>query len=421
MSSVPPITTSEAASTDPDVPVDTFVLRPNHQPPSILDTVFVSKRSKRAVYATTTDANHKTCLWKVRRDGQLELVASIGWECSVQTSNAIGQDSLGNMSGQVKNVVMVNYGGRAMQAGEFLRKGTGWLHSNSKAFSVDKIEYKWKSGNGIVNTHDGVDSHHQSLFCNDMWKIWRCVVASPGISNAHPHPRMARVNSGIGDHAMSRALTDESICNERCAEPPRNMGDPPLSTGYPSPLANLSLSSPLTRSTADSGTKIGPNPYRKSSESFGAPIPPSTSKARGMISLLFFPAPSTLLARFVPPQVGLIHHELALFSPLYASIPVPSSSPYASRGDIESNTKLLENLLVSAILLVTGKGEWRQVKSLADPDALQAVFMAEARGDLPPYTSRVGRIRPPHMAFRSDASRMNRSREPESVQRPRTT
>ena len=129
MPSVPPFTMSEAAHTYAAGPVDTFVLRPNSHPPSILDTVFVSKRSRRAVYATTTNPARETCLWKVGRNGQLALVAKIDWECSVQANNVVSDGSLRNVSGQVKKVSMVSFGGRVGRADEFLRKGKGWFNS----------------------------------------------------------------------------------------------------------------------------------------------------------------------------------------------------------------------------------------------------------------------------------------------------
>ncbi|KAG8819141.1 hypothetical protein FRC19_010079 [Serendipita sp. 401] len=114
-------------------------------------------------------------------------------------------------------------------------------------------------------------------------------------------------------------------------------------------------------------------------------LSPSTSSTRALLApLLAAPAPPTILARFAPPQLGLTHNELALFPSIF-------SSP-----DQDQNRLLLENLLLSAVLVAVNKGEWKNVQSLADREALEAVFVAEAKGELPPYTTRVGQaIRPP--------------------------
>lgn len=420
MPSVPPFTISEAAHTYAAGPVDTFVLRPNSHPPSILDTVFVSKRSRRAVYATTTDAAHETCLWKVRRDGQLAPVAKIGWEYSVQTSNVVGDGSLRNVSGQTKKAIMVSHGGRVMRAGEFLRKGKGWFNSDSKVFSVDEAEYKWKSGNENASTSDGIYARSQSTSYHEMWKIWRCVAASPATST---QPPQITTTDPTSLRALSGGFAREASRNVGTV-PSFAASTVPPSTGFhPQLLDDLSSRPPLPPLDVESVPLADESSHR---QSFGAAhdtLSPSTSKVRAIISpLLSAPAPPTLLARFAPPQLGLLHHELALFPPVYASIPAPSSGACASGVDIVSKEVLLENLLLSAILLVTNKGEWKQVKSLADPDALQAVFVAEARGEVPPYTSRVGRVGPPLAGFGSNVSQRTRSRaHSQPLERPRTT
>ncbi|CAG7849796.1 SubName: Full=Uncharacterized protein {ECO:0000313/EMBL:CCA72962.1} [Serendipita indica DSM 11827] len=395
MPSVPPFTISEAAHTYAAGPVDTFVLRPNSHPPSILDTVFVSKRSRRAVYATTTDAAHETCLWKVRRDGQLAPVAKIGWEYSVQTSNVVGDGSLRNVSGQTKKAIMVSHGGRVMRAGEFLRKGKGWFNSDSKVFSVDEAEYKWKSGNENASTSDGIYARSQSTSYHEMWKIWRCVAASPATST---QPPQITTTDPTSLRALSGGFAREASRNVGTV-PSFAASTVPPSTGFhPQLLDDLSSRPPLPPLDVESVPLADESSHR---QSFGAAhdtLSPSTSK------------------------LGLLHHELALFPPVYASIPAPSSGACASGVDIVSKEVLLENLLLSAILLVTNKGEWKQVKSLADPDALQAVFVAEARGEVPPYTSRVGRVGPPLAGFGSNVSPRTRSRaHSQPLERPRTT
>jgi hypothetical protein len=107
-------------------PADTFVLRPNGQI-SILDTVFVSKRSRRAVYATTTRGPH-TSLWRVAASGTMTEMARIDWEYEVRVASA-GDGSLRNSTQPTKRCSVLTFRGRMVRTEEFLRKGRGWFSS----------------------------------------------------------------------------------------------------------------------------------------------------------------------------------------------------------------------------------------------------------------------------------------------------
>jgi len=124
MSGAPPFTIANA--THAYTPVDTLVLRSNGQI-SILDAVFVSKRSQRAVYATTTRGPH-TSLWRVGASGTMTEMARIDWEHEIRATSA-GDGSLRNSNQPTKRCPMVTFGGRTMRTEEFLQKGRGWFSS----------------------------------------------------------------------------------------------------------------------------------------------------------------------------------------------------------------------------------------------------------------------------------------------------
>ncbi|KIJ34308.1 hypothetical protein M422DRAFT_35145 [Sphaerobolus stellatus SS14] len=81
-----------------------------------------------------------------------------------------------------------------------------------------------------------------------------------------------------------------------------------------------------------------------------------------------------MLAAFVPPQKLAFKAELAVF---------PNSFD------------VIDHIVLTAILLVTEKNEWRISQSALSHAALQASLKAEIRGTLPPYTPSDGRYRPP--------------------------
>ena len=95
-------------------------------------------------------------------------------------------------------------------------------------------------------------------------------------------------------------------------------------------------------------------------------------------SSLRAPAPPSLLARFAPPQPGLLKYELTLFPAAYpAYAPTPDG--------------MVDTLVVTAVLLASNKDEWRTRQSIMDARSLAAHFEAEARGVVPPYTPRAPR------------------------------
>lgn len=124
MSGIPAFTMAAAAHTYN--PVDTLVLRTNGQI-SILDATFVSKLSRRAVYATTTRGPH-TSLWRVAASGTMTEMARIDWEYEVRVTSA-GDGSLRNSNQPTKRCSMLTFAGRMMRTGEFLQKGRGWFSS----------------------------------------------------------------------------------------------------------------------------------------------------------------------------------------------------------------------------------------------------------------------------------------------------
>lgn len=106
-------------------PIDALVLRPSDRN-SLLDTIFVSRRSRRAVYATTT-RGPETSLWRVASSGSLTQVAQINWEHQVLGATA-GDGSLrGSQSSSRTEMVIL--GGKMTRVDEFLRKGRGWFPS----------------------------------------------------------------------------------------------------------------------------------------------------------------------------------------------------------------------------------------------------------------------------------------------------
>ncbi|KAG8801610.1 hypothetical protein FRC17_006604 [Serendipita sp. 399] len=350
MPSVPAFTIAEAAYQTAG-PVDTFVLRPNGHPASILDTVFVSRRLRRAVYATTTIKGLQTDLWRVERSGRLTLVANIRWEYEWQTPTvtAAGDGSLKTVYGPVRKVPAVCFAARIWKVDEFLRKSRGWFPSDSRLFTAGDTEYKWKSGTENSSTNDGQHDRSSTRAYHEPWKIWRCVaVNSTAVHNSSP----------------SYSSQDTNLQQE-------------IPTTGPSNVSTV----------ADPHIHQSPR-HMPSIDSFTVAqdlLSPSTPNVRARLApVLAAPAPPTILARFAPPQLGLTHHELALFPSAFFS------------ADLDQNQFLVESLLLSAVLLAVNKGEWKNVQSLADKDALEAVFIAEARGEVPPYTTRVGQaIQPP--------------------------
>lgn len=112
------------------LPVDTLVLRPNNaEHPSLLDTVFTSRRTRRAAYATTTKGS-ETRVWRVdRRTGEMEEIAKIGWNVSIAASRSAPGDGLRSVQMRTKRAIMISHGGRTTAMDDFLRKAKGWFPS----------------------------------------------------------------------------------------------------------------------------------------------------------------------------------------------------------------------------------------------------------------------------------------------------
>lgn len=124
MPGVPAFTTAEAAHTYS--PIDTLILRTNEHL-SMLNTIFVSKRSRRAVYATTTRGPH-TSLWRVAACGTMTEIARVDWEYEVRVASA-GDGSLRNSNQPMKRCSMLTFGGRMVRTENFLPKARGWFSS----------------------------------------------------------------------------------------------------------------------------------------------------------------------------------------------------------------------------------------------------------------------------------------------------
>lgn len=114
------------------LPVETLVLRPNNpEHPSILDTVFTSRKTRRAAYATTTEGS-ETRVWRVDKStGEMEEVAKIRWD--VPSGGAMPRclpgDGVRRVQMRSKRVAMISHGGRTMAMDDFMRKSKGWFPS----------------------------------------------------------------------------------------------------------------------------------------------------------------------------------------------------------------------------------------------------------------------------------------------------
>jgi len=199
------------------------------------------------------------------------------------------------------------------------------------------MHYKWKSGPERTTTQDATRRHHSNAACpnSEIWKRWRCVTASGA-----PHPT-ARSSLTSSSSPLSHAGPRPSIGGNR----------------------NMALLSPApsyrSTSSGDSNTlgDIFPSVLRSS---------------------LRAPAPPSLLARFAPPQPGLLNYELTLFPPAYP--------PYTPTPD-----GVVDTIVVTCILLATDKHEWKTRQSIIDAQSLAIHFEAEARGVIPPYAPRAPR------------------------------
>ena len=339
------------------LPVETLVLRPNNpQNPSILDTVFTSRRTRSAAYATTTEGS-ETRVWRVDKGtGEMEEIAKIGWDMPTGLQSLPG-DGLRSIQLRNKQAAMISHGGRTMSVDDFLRKAKGWFPSeyvplitsslpllgsqptfhSSKTFTspVNGVSYKWKSGPERTTIPDATRPRHSNTPRPESWKRWRCVTA-----NGAPHPTACS-----GFNSSSSPLSHSTFRPSRGGN--HNMA----------PLERV----PSYRSTSSDH-----------SNQPGEAFPP------GLRSLLSSPAPPSLVARFAPPQPGLLKYELTIFPAAYP--------PYTSTPD-----GMVDTLVVTAILLTADKDEWRTRQSIMDARSLAAHFEAEARGVVPPYTPRAPR------------------------------
>ncbi|PVG01407.1 hypothetical protein CPB86DRAFT_102550 [Serendipita vermifera] len=151
MPKVPPFATAQVAHQYG--PVDSFLLRPNvnsgsstrashangelRDQVSILDTVFISQRSQRAVYATTS-SGAVTSLWRVSTNGAMTQIAKIDWDYELPvgqgetSAGGIGDGSLrgGQSSSKPKKASTVTFGGKMVKVDDFLKKGKGWFASD---------------------------------------------------------------------------------------------------------------------------------------------------------------------------------------------------------------------------------------------------------------------------------------------------
>ncbi|PVG01408.1 hypothetical protein CPB86DRAFT_102450 [Serendipita vermifera] len=202
-------------------------------------------------------------------------------------------------------------------------------------------------------------------------------------------PYMSGTND---DYPVHQSLsTNEHVDTQDLASVSMLSPVDPTVLSYPSPTT------PFT-AIATSSDPINPpennTPHQYADRNVQATIYQST------LFKSIIPTPTTsqfLLACLAPSQpTGLPEGELILFPHLFpswsSSFTHDSSSPTehhsipSSSSSKSRDLRMLETVLLTAILLVVNKGEWTRVQSLVDPLALQAVFMAEARGDVPPYT-----------------------------------
>jgi hypothetical protein len=196
------------------------------------------------------------------------------------------------------------------------------------------MPYKWKLGAERTNTPDAT-RRNPAYHNPETWKRWRCVTASGA-----PHP------TAHNGHTSSSS---------------------PLSHTGPRPSlgGNLTITN-LSRVPSYRSTSSG------DSNSLGDTFP------LVLRSILREPAPPSLLARFAPPQQGLLNYELTLFPPAYPPFtPTPDG--------------MVDTIVVTSIVLATGKHEWKTRQSIIDAQSLAVHFGAEARGVIPPYTPRAPR------------------------------
>jgi hypothetical protein len=308
----------------------------------------------------------------------------------------------------------------------------------SRSFSTEGTEYKWKPGTETIPTEHGENEDSTGVIngktagsgYSQGRKIWRCVTTQQ-FADKHParpggaqqmsdsYPRNTYPASQSADHAsnghaptshpeLSVSLPYMSGTNDehsvhQSASTNDNTHTQDLASAsmlYPVDTAALSYPSPTTPITAaptildpivSSGNDSHPHHADRS-------VPGAISQAPLFKSIIPTSTSSQfLLACLVPPQpTGPPQGELALFPHLFpswsSSLP-PDSSSFNEHHPVLSSSssklrdlRMLETLLLSAILLLVNKGEWTYVQSPVNPIALQAVFMAEAKGEVPPYT-----------------------------------
>jgi hypothetical protein len=199
------------------------------------------------------------------------------------------------------------------------------------------MSYKWKSGPERTTIPDVTRRNHpSSVYPNpDIWKRWRCVTASGA-----PHPTGSSSFTSSSSH-LSHAGSHPSLSGNH----------------------NVAPLSPVPS-------------YRSTSSGDSNPIGDTFPLV--LRSLLRAPAPPSLLARFAPPQHGLLNYELTLFPPAYPPyIPTPDG--------------MVDTIVVTSVLLAAEKHEWKTRQSIVDAESLAVHFEAEARGVIPPYTPRAPR------------------------------
>lgn len=196
------------------------------------------------------------------------------------------------------------------------------------------MSYKWKLGAERTTVPDAT---RRNTTCQnpEIWRRWRCVTA-----NGAPHPT---ARSGF--------------------------------TSSPSPLSHAGSRPSLAGNHNMTDLSRVPS-YRSTSEGDSNSLEDTFPLV--LRSSLREPAPLSLLARFAPPQPGLLNYELTLFPPAYP--------PYAPTPD-----GMVETIVITSILLATDKHEWRTGQSIIDVQSLAVHFGAEARGVIPPYTPRAPR------------------------------
>lgn len=226
-----------------------------------------------------------------------------------------------------------------------------------------------------AGTTDGQPVKNANTAYQEAWKVWRCTVAntntSPVVSSSSTRPAFQFPILGDAIHAAA-GVTPEANAGA---------GRPSVSSPAAAALSRSSYAEAILGQVAIASAA-------------GAAVPGKTPT----------PAPPVLLARFAPPQRGLTHNEIAFYPALFFS------------NDKTKDLHTLESLLVSAILLTVGKGEWKEVQSVVDAPALQAVFVAEAAGEVPPYTPRPA-VKTPQRPFtrvRSNSGPPPRSRPEDS-------